>query len=74
MAIGPGPQDDGCEGCLFWAQDVRPDYEEWGTCQRFAPRPRRAPETGREVFFSWPRTIGSDFCGEFQPRHRPADA
>jgi len=65
-----------CGTCRFWDTVRDVDEVPEGRCRRFPPR-GQAPKYDDDwdytswvreaIFLSWPRTLATDWCGEYQP-------
>lgn len=65
-------RDASCYSCEFWFRLGDPDNPICGECRRRSPRTftvdERDDEDNERLWACWPRTDGSDWCGEWQPK------
>jgi hypothetical protein len=52
-----------CSSCEYWLRHPSPKRKGEGECRRHAPQP-----VGSDVNAKWPRILGDEWCGEYQPR------
>ena len=54
-----------CDGCRFFAPNMREPEPKRGECHRHAPVAEQF-KVGEDVRLSWPVVMIGDWCGEFE--------
>lgn len=58
-----------CRNCRWW-KPWHP-HDTIAHCMRHAPTiPQGYQDDGMNRYAQWPRTEGTDFCGDFEPRKK----
>jgi hypothetical protein len=61
--LGGDPPVEECKDCRFWSK---------GNCRKRAPQVVSTPtEFGPSYCTAWPRTLSTDYCGEFLAGRHP---